>query len=47
MRDQVYGKVCTDLGWSRCREDWLKPENIEWLKGQIVLQQHRQFIFLK
>ena len=45
MRDQVYGITCSDRNWEGCREQWMAPENINWLKDQIVLQQHRKFIF--
>jgi len=47
MRDQVYGIASSDNNWNGCREQWMTLENIEWLKGQIILQQHRGFIFAK
>lgn len=37
LRDAVYGsepKYRTDAGWESVRENWMKPENIEWLKRQ-------------
>jgi hypothetical protein len=34
LRDCVYGHTCTDVGWDRCREHWMTPENIAWLKSQ-------------
>ncbi len=44
MRDQVYGAPATDRCWNACGEAWMTPENIQWLKDQIILQQHRPFI---
>ena len=35
MRDQVYGKQSADKyekNWTGCREHWLTPENIQWLR---------------
>ena len=35
MRDQVYGKPSADKdekNWNGCREHWLTPENIQWLR---------------
>jgi hypothetical protein len=45
MRDQVYGVPSSDNNWSGCRDQWMLPENIEWLKAQIILQQHRTFVY--
>lgn len=33
LRDKVYGP-CTDDNWLACREFWLTPDNIAWLKEQ-------------
>lgn len=33
LRDLVYGP-CTDNNWAACRDGWMKPENIEWLRRQ-------------
>ncbi len=37
LRDNIYGQKPqnrTDKGWEGCMENWMKPENIEWLKNQ-------------
>jgi hypothetical protein len=33
MRDFIYGPS-TDNGWMACRENWLKPEAIQWLRTE-------------
>ena len=33
-RDQVYERPSSDKNWEGCREGWMKPENIQWLKEQ-------------
>lgn len=35
MRDAIYGtepRYRTDGGWAACKEHWMRPEQIEWLK---------------
>lgn len=34
-RAKVYGE-CTDENWEAVRENWMKPENIEWLKREVM-----------
>ena len=37
LRDNIYGDEPnhrTDAGWEHTRHNWMKPENIEWLKAQ-------------
>ena len=34
LRDRVYGQISTDKNWEACKDAWLKPENIKWLKTQ-------------
>lgn len=31
IRDSVYGRKSTDSNWYGCRENWIKPEEIQWL----------------
>ena len=33
LRDAVYGP-CTDNNWLACREFWLTPDNVAWLREQ-------------
>lgn len=33
MRDQVFGKPSTDKNWEACRENWMRPDSIIWLKS--------------
>lgn len=33
LRDRVYGP-CSDKNWEACKEHWLKPDAIEWLKNR-------------
>lgn len=35
MRDQVYGHFSTDKNWDGCRENWMRPESIAWLRARI------------
>ena len=34
MRDAVYGRASTDTNWNGCRENWLKPDQTEWLRRE-------------
>lgn len=37
LRDNVYGtqpKFRTNEGWAATRENWMKPENVAWLRQQ-------------
>jgi hypothetical protein len=33
LRANIYGE-CTDKNWAYCKDAWMKPENIQWLKRQ-------------
>lgn len=36
MRDRVFGRwAASDDNWSYCREYWMRPENIFWLRLQL------------
>ena len=35
LRDIIYGKS-TDKCWNGCKENWMKPENIEWLQYEVA-----------
>lgn len=35
MRDAVYVVPCTDGGWAGCRENWMRPENVQWLRDRL------------
>ena len=35
MRDEIYGKPSTDKNWDGCREHWMTPENIQWLRERM------------
>jgi hypothetical protein len=32
MRDLVYEKPSTDANWERCKDFYMRPENIRWLQ---------------
>lgn len=35
LRDTIYGpeaKYCTAEGWEACKANWMRPENVEWLR---------------
>jgi hypothetical protein len=34
LRDIVYESVSTQENWDRCRDNWLKPENVKWLQDE-------------
>lgn len=31
LRDNIYGPG-TDNNWENCKDDWMTPENIQWLR---------------
>lgn len=31
LRDNIYGKT-TAQGWANCKDNWMKPENVQWLR---------------
>lgn len=31
LRAAIYGE-CTDNNWEHCRDKWMTPENVQWLK---------------
>lgn len=31
LRDRVYGPT-TDKNWEECKTEWLKPEEVKWLR---------------
>ena len=33
LRENVFGEIDDD-GWCKVRENWMKPENVKWLKDQ-------------
>ncbi len=32
MRDKAYGQISTDNNWEACKERWMEPSEVEWLK---------------
>lgn len=34
MRDRVYEKLSSNENWEHVRNNWMKPESIEWLKNR-------------
>jgi hypothetical protein len=32
LRDQVFGRPTSDNNWDACKDDWMTPENVAWLK---------------
>jgi len=33
LRDTVYGHS-SDAGWEACKENWMRPDSVEWLKKE-------------
>jgi hypothetical protein len=33
MRDKAYGRPCSNNNWAGCRDFWMQPHNIAWLKA--------------
>lgn len=31
LRAAIYGE-CTDNNWENCKDHWMRPDQIEWLK---------------
>jgi hypothetical protein len=36
-RDKVYGAPIQDKGWLACRDHWMRPSSIQWLKSKADL----------
>jgi hypothetical protein len=34
LRAKVYGE-CSDKNWECCRERWMEPENVKWLRENV------------
>lgn len=34
MRDKVYERPSSDKNWDGCREHWMQPANVQWLREQ-------------
>lgn len=32
LRDAVYGQPSGDKNWDACREHWLRPDSVRWLR---------------
>jgi hypothetical protein len=32
LRDQVFGQSSTEKNWAGCREDWMRPDSVAWLR---------------
>lgn len=35
MRDRVFGHTASDSNWEGCREYWMQPNEVQWLKDQL------------
>ncbi len=35
LRDKVYGVPIKDEGWRNCRDKWVEPEQVKWLKEKV------------
>lgn len=35
MRDRVFENPTTDNNWEACREGWMMPDSIRWLRCQM------------
>lgn len=35
LRDRVFGIPSTDNNWIGCRENWMRPENVRWLREAV------------
>lgn len=36
LRDRVFAETISDSEWKTAGPNWMKPENIEWLKQQAL-----------
>lgn len=34
-RDIVYGRPTTDENWYFCKDHWMRPDAVQWLKEQV------------
>lgn len=32
LRDAVYGHPSTDNNWETCKENWMRPDSVQWLR---------------
>lgn len=39
MRDTVFGHATSDKNWDACKEGWMKPEGIDWLRLQLAAKE--------
>lgn len=35
LRDCVYGHPSSDHNWEMCRENWMRPDSVEWLVSKV------------
>ena len=35
LRNRVFGRTTSDSNWDSCREYWMQPNDIQWLKDQL------------
>lgn len=33
LRDRCYVRPVTDDEWSRCRDNWMRPDSVKWLEA--------------
>lgn len=34
-RDAVFNHTCTDDEWAKCKNRWMHPDEVEWLRRQV------------
>ena len=35
MRDRVFGHTASDSNWEGCRDYWMQPNEVQWMKDQL------------
>jgi len=35
LRDRLYGVPTADDQWENCKANWMKPEEVQWLRDQL------------
>jgi len=50
MRATVYGGDCTQKNWEACRDNWMRPDSMQWLtdrmKGEFEKREGARFIYV-
>ena len=39
MRDQVFSVPSSDSNWEATRDNWMRPDSMEWLRKKLAIDQ--------